>query len=425
MSGRVAHLVRASGLYPDGRRFDSYLSCLESLFCKKKSFIYNTKEMDNQNGLQEGRSTGFIPVEPKPGDWEIRGESGVSEQYMNALADWRKYVPANQGQKLLGVTVNGGNGFETDACVSFSAEQSMATYLNFLISVNGLAPAALDFLKKSDYIVDGKVALSPRFLAKVSGTTSHGNSLPNVMDAARKFGMVPDSLWSMPEAQIKADPANAWGIYYADIPQSVLDLGKGFLKHFTPQYDWVAYTGVPASHAELSRALVTAPIQVAAAVCPPWNTSAPIAGCGVGSAHATELLHVEASGISEILDHYDPFLKQLGADYAIAWAMRILVSPLDAIPVHAPNPSFKHFFRYQLDFAATGDEVIALQEALRADGEFPSAVQSTGYFGTVTLLALQKFQVKYGIASSGTPATTGYGRVGPATIVKLNELFNK
>lgn len=46
----------------------------------------------------------------------------------------------------------------------------------------------------------------------------------------------------------------------------------------------------------------------------------------------------------------------------------------------------------------------------------------TGYFGPLTLKAVQRFQTKYGIVSSGSPSTTGYGRVGPRTRAKLNEL---
>lgn len=51
-----------------------------------------------------------------------------------------------------------------------------------------------------------------------------------------------------------------------------------------------------------------------------------------------------------------------------------------------------------------------------------SVGNETNYFGSLTERAVQKFQVKYGIVSSGTPSTTGYGLVGPQTILKLNEV---
>ncbi|PIR18600.1 MAG: hypothetical protein COV48_06610, partial [Elusimicrobia bacterium CG11_big_fil_rev_8_21_14_0_20_64_6] len=49
----------------------------------------------------------------------------------------------------------------------------------------------------------------------------------------------------------------------------------------------------------------------------------------------------------------------------------------------------------------------------------------TDYFGAMTENAVQRFQVKYGIVSSGAPQTTGYGVVGPKTMAKLNALLNR
>ena len=47
----------------------------------------------------------------------------------------------------------------------------------------------------------------------------------------------------------------------------------------------------------------------------------------------------------------------------------------------------------------------------------------TGYFGALTRKAVQNFQKKYGIASSGNEKTTGYGLVGPKTLAKIKEVF--
>lgn len=49
----------------------------------------------------------------------------------------------------------------------------------------------------------------------------------------------------------------------------------------------------------------------------------------------------------------------------------------------------------------------------------------TNYFGSLTEKAVQKFQAKYGIVSSGYPNTTGFGHVGPKTRTKLNEVFGE
>lgn len=88
-----------------------------------------------------------------------------------------------------------------------------------------------------------------------------------------------------------------------------------------------------------------------------------------------------------------------------------------------PNPvtTVQHTFTKQLTYGETDPEVLALQQALQADGEFPATTNCTNYFGTVTLAAVKKFQMKYGVVTTTTDP--GYGRVGPKTIVQLNDLF--
>lgn len=70
--------------------------------------------------------------------------------------------------------------------------------------------------------------------------------------------------------------------------------------------------------------------------------------------------------------------------------------------------------------ARTARQVSVLQKILMSDTSGYTA-GVTGYFGSLTETGVQKFQAKYGIVSVGTPATTGYGSVGPQTRVKLNE----
>jgi hypothetical protein len=67
-------------------------------------------------------------------------------------------------------------------------------------------------------------------------------------------------------------------------------------------------------------------------------------------------------------------------------------------------------------------DVVALQDCLRFEGCFPVNSKSTGYFGSVTKSAVEKFQVKHKIAGKGD---AGYGRCGPKTRAKLNDIFSK
>lgn len=77
----------------------------------------------------------------------------------------------------------------------------------------------------------------------------------------------------------------------------------------------------------------------------------------------------------------------------------------------------------QLDFGAKNSDVTNLQ-AFFADNSsiYPEGLV-TGYFGSLTRAAVRRFQAFYGIVSSGTAATTGYGRVGPSTLAKINALI--
>lgn len=63
----------------------------------------------------------------------------------------------------------------------------------------------------------------------------------------------------------------------------------------------------------------------------------------------------------------------------------------------------------------SGTDVTALQVFLAADPRIYPEGTVSGYFGSLTEAAVQKFQVWHGIVSSGNPDSTGYGAVGPAT----------
>lgn len=76
-----------------------------------------------------------------------------------------------------------------------------------------------------------------------------------------------------------------------------------------------------------------------------------------------------------------------------------------------------------MDFGSSGSDVVELQTYLAADTDIYPSGLVTGYFDSYTESAIQKFQTAQGIVSSGTPKTTGYGRVGPKTLVRINTLI--
>ncbi len=77
-----------------------------------------------------------------------------------------------------------------------------------------------------------------------------------------------------------------------------------------------------------------------------------------------------------------------------------------------------------LDLGMSGSDVSSLQIFLAKDASvYPSGLV-TGYYGQLTKAGIERFQAKNNIVSSGTPATTGYGRVGPLTLATINSQMN-
>ncbi|MBI4276553.1 peptidoglycan-binding protein [Candidatus Uhrbacteria bacterium] len=81
-----------------------------------------------------------------------------------------------------------------------------------------------------------------------------------------------------------------------------------------------------------------------------------------------------------------------------------------------------------LSRGATNAEVKTLQQALNSDPDTQVASSGVGspgnetmFLGPATTRAVQKFQVKYGLAG---PGDEGYGNVGPKTRTKINELLS-
>jgi len=74
----------------------------------------------------------------------------------------------------------------------------------------------------------------------------------------------------------------------------------------------------------------------------------------------------------------------------------------------------------QLDVGASSADVSNLQTLLATDASIYPEALVTGYFGSLTQAAVKRFQCREGIVCSGDAASTGYGRVGPSTLARLN-----
>ena len=63
----------------------------------------------------------------------------------------------------------------------------------------------------------------------------------------------------------------------------------------------------------------------------------------------------------------------------------------------------------------SGSDVTGLQAFLAADSRIYPEGTVSGYYGALTEKAVKSFQQRHSLVTSGTPDTTGYGAVGPAT----------
>lgn len=79
----------------------------------------------------------------------------------------------------------------------------------------------------------------------------------------------------------------------------------------------------------------------------------------------------------------------------------------------------RNFERGSRDRSENG-EVSRLQWCLSKTGDYDYD-EITGYYGEVTERAVQKFQSRFNIVSSGNAISTGFGRVGPRTLTFINK----
>lgn len=84
--------------------------------------------------------------------------------------------------------------------------------------------------------------------------------------------------------------------------------------------------------------------------------------------------------------------------------------------------STKQMFSRTLERGMSGPDVILLQQILISEG-FLGSDLATGQFGSATEAAVKRYQRGKKIVSSGSPATTGYGSVGPKTQVALSASY--
>lgn len=343
--------------------------------------------MNNQNNSVT--QTGVIPVYPKPEDYKVGGETSI--RFEERTNDWTPYAPSNEKQSNFK--------FDTMSCTSFSRNNQVEFQLNYLVKENKLSAEALKFLKDNGYFdSNGKVNLSDRFLAIMSGTTIKGNDFRTVAETLRTIGAIPEA--DLPFGNCENIDQ------YLDktvITQAMKDKALAFLDYFKFQWDWLFFDGATGFNEDyqVKDNIKQAPIQL---------------GITTPATHAVTLYQYEPTAkMFCIFDQYDPFFFQNKADvYNPHFAIRGIITENDTPKTIINNP--KYVFKMILTEGMRGREVMELQIFLARQGLMKQEL-STGFFGPITKQAVRNFQMRMGISPTGN--------VGVKTNQAINDILKK
>lgn len=235
--------------------------------------------------------------------------------YKERLKDrqWKVYRPTDE--KQIGIY------FDTMSCVSFAGDNTIEEQIAYLIDEgilnenNGLK----ELQEMGFWDENGNFNCSDRFLAIMSGTTKYGNYLEVIWETIRKVGLLPEK--DLPNNLDDRTPWTWEDWMNKDvITQEMKDKAKRVLDILQFAYEWVAIT--PES---LKYHLKQAPIQIAAPVCSPWNTTEIIQACPAGAGHSTIIDGYVDKEYWHDFDHYFPYGKKLAWNYPIKAGLKGIV----------------------------------------------------------------------------------------------------
>lgn len=231
---------------------------------------------------------GLINKKPDKKDWLL---GTISSEKELTDGDWTDYLPKIEYQNS--------NGFDTMACVIYSALNCLETLHNRLYGV--------------------EVNWSDRFTAKTSGTSIQGNTLHNVAECIRKF------YGTVKETDYPSDGDN-WNEYYKTITDDLYSLGKEFYNTYQVNYEWVE-TREPF---ELIDILKVAPLQVTIRLIG-VDDSGYYVKTDKTPNHAVMLYGYKLNDYWLIFDHYTQHIKKLAWDFKFGAIMKYKLSKLKSM----------------------------------------------------------------------------------------------
>lgn len=256
-----------------------------------------------------------LVIKPRVTDY-IKGQNSPIPFNAVTNGDWTSHLFFQELQEI--------NGWDTDGCVLFTAQESFDAQMDALWPT---FPASVqEQISSLGYLDTGTDGLlhfhsSARFLQVLTGNGFDGNSLPDAWDVMRKYGVLP---W-------KDLPFGATDLevgYLTPISQASLDKAAQFLALLggknAIQYHWIN-NGDATDISAMDAARVQAPLCIGIAVNDAtWNEVEPGIASGA-PAHSVQNYASEVIG-EKILDHYVPFDKVLVTGYPIQYVLQGVVS---------------------------------------------------------------------------------------------------
>ncbi len=135
-------------------------------------------------------------------------------------------------------------------------------------------------------------------------------------------------------------------------------------------------------------------------------SATPASGASSGSTTSGGSQSTGTSGTSQTVAELQAQVQALSKSVALLQQQK---------PTSTSAPASCSAIAPTLKQGSSGAAVTQLQQFLARDPSVYPEGLVTGYFGSLTQAAVQRFQAKNGIVSSGSPSTTGYGQVGPKT----------
>jgi len=240
--------------------------------------------------------------------------SGIDYKVVNESGDWSKYSQEDETQKPFSV--------DWMDCTAEGLMECIGKQVNFFIS-----ESIIDKNMIADWLTNGKFNGSERELAEVSGNTPNGNSMQNVLEAVRKYGVAPENYNPRPTSNI------SWSKYHSNSTAKSKSKALEFLNYFDFQYERLPvqwFWGQTVRHNVIKEHLKQAPLYAAAGTCPGWFGQDIIPVCSMEANHAF-CITGQTDSYNKVKDSYPPYDRKLPLNYIIPYVYKPLLIPKDII----------------------------------------------------------------------------------------------